>query len=190
FWFQVDWTPELHNKFVHAVEQLGIDQAIPSRILELMKVEGLTRHNVASHLQKYRMHKRHILPKEEDRRWPNQRDIMQRSYYVPRPIMAYPQYHSNHTLSPAPMYPMWGQPGSQPAGVQMWAHLTITYGSLFRGCTQKHGVALCCHLLKILVFTTLNIRLDCTVLITLIITLACLQVRWSIIRRMKLLTRL
>lgn len=50
-WFQVDWTPELHKKFVHAVEQLGVDQAIPSRILELMKAEGLTRHNVASHLQ-------------------------------------------------------------------------------------------------------------------------------------------
>jgi SHAQKYF class myb-like DNA-binding protein len=48
---QVDWTPELHKNFVKAVEQLGIDQAIPSRILELMKVEGLTRHNVASHLQ-------------------------------------------------------------------------------------------------------------------------------------------
>ena len=48
---QVDWTPDLHKKFVQAVEQLGVDQAIPSRILELMKVEGLTRHNVASHLQ-------------------------------------------------------------------------------------------------------------------------------------------
>lgn len=48
---QVDWTPELHKKFVQAVEQLGLDQAIPSRILELMKVEGLTRHNIASHLQ-------------------------------------------------------------------------------------------------------------------------------------------
>lgn len=51
FWFQIDWTQELHKKFVRAVEQLGVDQAIPSRILELMKVEGLTRHNVASHLQ-------------------------------------------------------------------------------------------------------------------------------------------
>lgn len=36
---------------MQAVEQLGVDQAIPSRILDLMKVEGLTRHNVASHLQ-------------------------------------------------------------------------------------------------------------------------------------------
>ena len=36
--------------------------------------------------------------------------------------MAYPPYHSNHTLSPAPIYPMWGQPGSQTAGVQIWGH--------------------------------------------------------------------
>lgn len=49
--FQVDWTSELHKKFVQAVEKLGVDQAIPSRILDLMKVEGLTRHNIASHLQ-------------------------------------------------------------------------------------------------------------------------------------------
>ncbi|KAK8965070.1 Transcription activator GLK2 [Platanthera guangdongensis] len=48
---KVDWTRELHRNFVKAVERLGIDQAIPSKILELMKVEGLTRHNVASHLQ-------------------------------------------------------------------------------------------------------------------------------------------
>jgi len=47
----VDWTPDLHRRFVQAIEQLGIDQAIPSKILELMKVEGLTRHNISSHLQ-------------------------------------------------------------------------------------------------------------------------------------------
>ncbi|XP_020206071.1 two-component response regulator-like APRR2 isoform X2 [Cajanus cajan] len=114
---KVDWTPELHKKFVKAVEQLGIDQAIPSRILELMKVEGLTRHNVASHLQKYRMHKRQILPKEEDRKWLNPRE---KSYCVQRPIMAFPPYHSNHTLPLAPVYPMWGQSGNQTAGMQIW----------------------------------------------------------------------
>ncbi|KAL5551217.1 hypothetical protein UlMin_001393 [Ulmus minor] len=117
---KVDWTPELHKKFVQAVEQLGVDQAIPSRILELMKVEGLTRHNVASHLQKYRMHKRHILPKEEDRRWPRPREQVQRNCYPQQPIMAYPPYHSNHAFPVAPVYPMWGQPGSHPASVQMW----------------------------------------------------------------------
>lgn len=50
---QVDWTPELHRRFVQAVEQLGVDKAVPSRILELMGIECLTRHNVASHLQVY-----------------------------------------------------------------------------------------------------------------------------------------
>lgn len=47
----MDWTPELHRRFVQAVEQLGIDKAVPSRILELMGIECLTRHNIASHLQ-------------------------------------------------------------------------------------------------------------------------------------------
>ncbi|XP_057976673.1 two-component response regulator-like APRR2 isoform X2 [Malania oleifera] len=118
---KVDWTHELHKKFVQAVEQLGVDQAIPSRILELMKVEGLTRHNVASHLQKYRMHRRHILPKEDDRRWPNPRDPMQRSYHHPhKPIMAFPPYHSTHVFPTGQIYPVWGQPSSQPTSVQMW----------------------------------------------------------------------
>ncbi|KAL4346774.1 hypothetical protein GQ457_17G020290 [Hibiscus cannabinus] len=113
---KVDWTPELHKKFVQAVDQLGIDQAIPSRILELMKVEGLTRHNVASHLQKYRMHRRHILPKEDDRRWP-QRDQMQRSCYPHKPIMAFPPRYSNHVVPVGPPYPMWGPP---PHPSSMW----------------------------------------------------------------------
>ncbi|KAJ6714866.1 TRANSCRIPTION ACTIVATOR GLK1 [Salix viminalis] len=117
---KVDWTPELHKKFVQAVEKLGVDQAIPSRILEAMKVEGLTRHNVASHLQKYRMHRRHILPKEDDRRWPQLREQVQRSYYPHKPIMAYPPYHSNHALPPAPVYPVWGAAGSHAAGGHMW----------------------------------------------------------------------
>lgn len=48
---QVDWTTELHRRFVQAVEQLGLDKAVPSKILEIMAVDGLTRHNIASHLQ-------------------------------------------------------------------------------------------------------------------------------------------
>ncbi|XP_031393318.1 two-component response regulator-like APRR2 isoform X2 [Punica granatum] len=112
---KVDWTSELHKKFVQAVEQLGVDQAIPSRILELMKVQGLTRHNVASHLQKYRMNRRHILPKEDDRRWPQHRDMVPRSYYPHRPIMAFPPYHSNHLA-----YPVWGVQGNHQPGMQFW----------------------------------------------------------------------
>ncbi|KAJ6695895.1 TWO-COMPONENT RESPONSE REGULATOR-LIKE APRR2 [Salix koriyanagi] len=117
---KVDWTPELHKKFVQAVDKLGVDQAIPSRVLELMKVESLTRHNVASHLQKYRMRRRPILPKEDDRRWPHHRDQVHRSYYPYKPIMAYPPYHSNHDLPTSPVYPMWGAACSHTAGVHMW----------------------------------------------------------------------
>ncbi|XP_021852986.2 two-component response regulator-like APRR2 isoform X2 [Spinacia oleracea] len=118
---KVDWTTDLHKKFVQAVEQLGVDQAIPSRILELMKVDGLTRHNIASHLQKYRMHRRHILPKQEERRWPHPRDSIQRNYYPQRPVMAYPPpYHNNHNFVSGQVYPMWGQQGCQPPGYPMW----------------------------------------------------------------------
>ncbi|CAN4127779.1 unnamed protein product [Withania somnifera] len=119
---KVDWTPELHKKFVQAVEQLGIDQAIPSRILDLMKVEGLTRHNVASHLQKYRMHRRQILPKEVERRWPHPqpRDPVQRSYYPHKPIMTGPPYHSTHVAPAGQLYPAWVPPASYPNGLQVW----------------------------------------------------------------------
>ncbi|VAI83491.1 unnamed protein product [Triticum turgidum subsp. durum] len=48
---RVVWSVELHRKFVAAVNQLGIDKAVPKRVLELMNVEKLTRENVASHLQ-------------------------------------------------------------------------------------------------------------------------------------------
>ncbi|CAI5986620.1 unnamed protein product [Closterium sp. NIES-64] len=63
---KVDWTPSLHRKFVQAVEALGVERAIPSRILELMGDAALTRHNIASHLQKYRSHRRHLLAKEAE----------------------------------------------------------------------------------------------------------------------------
>ncbi|KAF5729677.1 two-component response regulator-like APRR2 [Tripterygium wilfordii] len=117
---KVDWTPELHRKFVQAVEQLGVDQAIPSRILELMKVAGLTRHNVASHLQKYRIQRRHILPKDDNQRWLHQKDQMQRNYCSYKPIMAFPTYHSNPAPPSGPVYHMWGAPNTHPAPVLMW----------------------------------------------------------------------
>ncbi|CAF1696387.1 hypothetical protein Bca4012_000226 [Brassica carinata] len=50
------WTPQLHKRFVDAVAHIGIKNAVPKTIMQLMSVEGLTRENVASHLQKYRLY--------------------------------------------------------------------------------------------------------------------------------------
>ncbi|XP_047337930.1 two-component response regulator ARR2 isoform X2 [Impatiens glandulifera] len=57
---RVVWSIELHQQFVAAVNQLGIDKAVPKKILEMMNVPGLTRENVASHLQKYRLYLRRL----------------------------------------------------------------------------------------------------------------------------------
>ncbi|KAI3989877.1 hypothetical protein MKX01_040847 [Papaver californicum] len=50
------WTPPLHKRFVEVVTHLGVKNAVPKTIMQLMNVEGLTRENVASHLQKYRLY--------------------------------------------------------------------------------------------------------------------------------------
>ncbi|XP_010460352.1 PREDICTED: myb family transcription factor EFM-like [Camelina sativa] len=53
------WSPELHRRFLHALQQLGGSHvATPKQIRDLMKVDGLTNDEVKSHLQKYRLHTR------------------------------------------------------------------------------------------------------------------------------------
>ncbi|URE22212.1 MYB family transcription factor [Musa troglodytarum] len=57
------WSPELHRRFLHALQQLGGSHvATPKQIRELMKVDGLTNDEVKSHLQKYRLHTRRLTP--------------------------------------------------------------------------------------------------------------------------------
>lgn len=51
------WNPELHRRFVDALQQLGgPGVATPKQIREHMQEEGLTNDEVKSHLQKYRLH--------------------------------------------------------------------------------------------------------------------------------------
>ncbi|PPD75686.1 hypothetical protein GOBAR_DD27374 [Gossypium barbadense] len=47
---RVVWSVELHRKFVSAVNQLGLEKAVPKKILDLMNVDGLTRENVATNM--------------------------------------------------------------------------------------------------------------------------------------------
>ncbi|CAA7043710.1 unnamed protein product [Microthlaspi erraticum] len=57
---RIVWSIELHQQFANAVNQLGLEKAVPKRILELMNVPGLSRENVASHLQKFRLYLKRI----------------------------------------------------------------------------------------------------------------------------------
>ncbi|ESR59934.1 hypothetical protein CICLE_v10015266mg [Citrus x clementina] len=128
---KVDWTPELHRRFVQAVEQLGVDKAVPSRILELMGIDCLTRHNIASHLQKYRSHRKHLLAREaEAASWSHRRQ-MYGGATVPSggkrdmnpwiaPTMGFPP------MTP-PMHPphfrplhVWGHPSMDQSLMHMW----------------------------------------------------------------------
>ncbi|CAK9183118.1 unnamed protein product [Ilex paraguariensis] len=52
------WTPDLHIRFIHAVERLGgQDRATPKLVLQLMSIKGLNISHVKSHLQMYRSKK-------------------------------------------------------------------------------------------------------------------------------------
>uniref|UniRef100_A0A453T5Q8 Response regulatory domain-containing protein n=1 Tax=Aegilops tauschii subsp. strangulata TaxID=200361 RepID=A0A453T5Q8_AEGTS len=86
---RMTWTIALHNKFLEAINQIGLDSknshlvphsstmlvaaryfhynfydiivgAVPKKVLELMNVDYLSRENIASHLQKYRLHLKRV----------------------------------------------------------------------------------------------------------------------------------
>ncbi|KAI4969624.1 hypothetical protein ZWY2020_000538 [Hordeum vulgare] len=57
---RVEWTIALHNKFLEAINEIGLNRAAPKKIWELMNVDYLTRESIASHLQKYRLHLKRV----------------------------------------------------------------------------------------------------------------------------------
>ncbi|KAF7805971.1 Transcription activator GLK1 [Senna tora] len=129
---KVDWTPELHRRFVQAVEQLGVDKAVPSKILEIMGIACLTRHNIASHLQKYRSHRKHLVAREaEAARWRSERRERygdggggKRKVISPwlAPTLGYPQ------MAPPPIHHfrplhVWGHPPMDHSFIPIWPNL-------------------------------------------------------------------
>lgn len=119
------WTPQLHKRFVDAVGHLGIKNAVPKTIMQLMNVEGLTRENVASHLQKYRLYLKRMQGLSTE--GPSASDPLFASTPLP-PNLSSPHFFSNHhhtraengssgpTFSP-PAAPIPRAQGPLPTGV-------------------------------------------------------------------------
>ncbi|KAK6120710.1 hypothetical protein DH2020_045544 [Rehmannia glutinosa] len=117
---KVDWTPELHRRFVEAVEKLGVEKAVPSRILELMGIDCLTRHNIASHLQKYRSHRKHLLAREaEAASWNQRRQV----YGTPAKREVNPWIAPTVGFPPMPPFRplhVWGHPSVDQSLTRTW----------------------------------------------------------------------
>ncbi|XP_038987384.1 protein PHOSPHATE STARVATION RESPONSE 3-like [Phoenix dactylifera] len=65
---RMQWTQELHESFVQAVNDLGgADRATPKCIVIKMGIPGLTKDHVKSHLQKYRLSRYRSEGKEDKR---------------------------------------------------------------------------------------------------------------------------
>nr|QEX51347.1 putative transcription factor GLK1 isoform X1 [Cymbidium ensifolium] len=132
---KVDWTAELHRRFVEAVEQLGVEKAVPSRILELMGIDCLTRHNIASHLQKYRSQRKHTMARDAETMSSNQR---RQAYITYLPLTMgftpnaspHPHHHHHHQYMQhfKPLH-VWGHPTMNQSLVHMWPKHIVPIGS-------------------------------------------------------------
>ncbi|XP_054792187.1 myb family transcription factor EFM-like [Prosopis cineraria] len=103
------WSPDLHRRFVNALQMLGGSQvATPKQIRELMKVDGLTNDEVKSHLQKYRLHTRRPSPSPQAAGSPAPQLVVLGGIWVPPEYAAAaahtgaPAIYSPHPTSHAP----------------------------------------------------------------------------------------
>ncbi|CAN4081297.1 unnamed protein product [Withania somnifera] len=72
---RLKWTPDLHQRFVDAVSQLGgPDKATPKSLMRVMNIHGLTLYHLKSHLQKYRLGKSQVTDQPFDENKQEERD--------------------------------------------------------------------------------------------------------------------
>lgn len=126
------WTPQLHKRFVDVVAHLGIKNAVPKTIMQLMNVEGLTREYVASHLQKYRLYLKRMQGLSNDA--PSSSDHLFASTPVPQSLHetasanhsnshSHSHSHSHHSVTiPMPYPPPPSSMMSMPPMIGMGHH--------------------------------------------------------------------
>uniref|UniRef100_K3XSG5 HTH myb-type domain-containing protein n=1 Tax=Setaria italica TaxID=4555 RepID=K3XSG5_SETIT len=120
---RVIWTPELHNIFLKAYNALGEDAA-PKKILALMNVDGITRENVASHLQKHR-----LSLKREEQRMPgkvHQRPPLHADASSPTPTPVPSLHPPAQAPAPSSLHPL--PPPQAPFAALTMSRLQIGHG--------------------------------------------------------------
>lgn len=130
---RIVWTPQLHKRFVEAVGHLGIKNAVPKTIMQLMNVEGLTRENVASHLQKYRLHLKRMQAGHSNDVGPSPSDHLFSSTPLPPGIMPshYIQQDGGASAYTTPIMPMPYQGLVRPGPFGGYEHMP--YGQAVAG---------------------------------------------------------
>ena len=109
----------------------GMENAVPKVILRMMNVEGMTRENVASHLQKYRLHLKH----QANGQGP-------KSISMQAAEGSFPSGQPSTGISTAKGLPT-PQPGSVGTGLQPVAGDTSSLDLLAKG--RQSSCAILCH---------------------------------------------
>lgn len=146
------WTPQLHKRFVEVVGHLGIKDAVPKTIMHLMNVEGLTRENVASHLQKYRLYIKRMHGLSNRAPPPSPSDHLFASTPVP-PTLNDAQYrapqlqpipmpYAHHPLIPLPLPPTAAYHGFHPHQYNMYMEQQRDWsGNRFGSIVSHHHIS-------------------------------------------------
>lgn len=150
------WSPDLHRRFVNALQMLGGSQvATPKQIRELMKVDGLTNDEVKSHLQKYRLHTRRPSPSPQAAGAPTPQLVVLGGIWVPPEYAtaaaahsgasalygAHPGSHAppHYCASPVPQDYYGAPPPAPPTHHQLHHHTLHHQLHVYKTTSQAHS---------------------------------------------------